>query len=492
MDRSMNEMLVSDFAGYEDIGGGQSKAWIPLNQRARLSIPHLLGICCAMLSFQIAYTVEFSLGNPIMSRLGVPGWAQTIIWLCGPLSGFLVQPLIGFYSDIATFKMGRRRPFILIGSAGIGLGFVLMYFVEKLGDAMGSSAGAKKSAKIVWFIIALLITNVSINIIQGPSRTLVGDVVPMAQQKSANSMASLMLGVATVITNLLGGLDVATKTGLSKHGIYTEQLTFIAGGVLIVIGVVITMIVAKEEQLRDPPKKQNPFKEIFAAAKAMPKPVLRIGILIMLSWMAYMPFQIELTDFFGVVVFGGDPTNPDDKNYRDGLNFGMLTMANVNGLVMLFSPLQGKLMNCLGMKWLYAISQIVEAAVLIPLFFVTNKWILFGLLAPMGIACQLFNSVPYAVVGMIIPQEQMGVYMGVLNSFVVVGQQISNFAIGTGVGAAVGNKKGYIIGSGAVFAIAAAIFSSCIIVPDQDKNDLDGETSQAKPLLSSESSDMSS
>ena len=488
----MNEMLVSDFAGYEDIGGGQSKAWIPLNQRARLSIPHLLGICCAMLSFQIAYTVEFSLGNPIMSRLGVPGWAQTIIWLCGPLSGFLVQPLIGFYSDIATFKMGRRRPFILIGSAGIGLGFVLMYFVEKLGDAMGSSAGAKKSAKIVWFIIALLITNISINIIQGPSRTLVGDVVPMAQQKSANSMASLMLGVATVITNLLGGLDVATKTGLSKHGIYTEQLTFIAGGVLIVIGVVITMIVAKEEQLRDPPKKQNPFKEIFAAAKAMPKPVLRIGILIMLSWMAYMPFQIELTDFFGVVVFGGDPTNPDDKNYRDGLNFGMLTMANVNGLVMLFSPLQGKLMNCLGMKWLYAISQIVEAAVLIPLFFVTNKWILFGLLAPMGIACQLFNSVPYAVVGMIIPQEQMGVYMGVLNSFVVVGQQISNFAIGTGVGAAVGNKKGYIIGSGAVFAIAAAIFSSCIIVPDQDKNDLDGETSQAKPLLSSESSDMSS
>ena len=209
MDRSMNEMLVSDFAGYEDIGGGKSKTWIPLNQRARLSTPHLLGICCAMLSFQIAYTVEFSLGNPIMSRLGVPGWAQTIIWLCGPLSGFLVQPLIGFYSDIATFKLGRRRPFILIGSAGIGLGFVLMYFVEKLGDAMGSSASGKKIAKIVWFIIALLITNISINIIQGPSRTLVGDVVPMAQQKSANSMASLMLGVATSIDALVAGIAMA-------------------------------------------------------------------------------------------------------------------------------------------------------------------------------------------------------------------------------------------------------------------------------------------
>lgn len=489
----MNEMLVNEFPGYEEIGSPQAKGWIPLNQRSRLSIPHILGICCAMLSFQIAYTVEFSLGNPIMSRLGIPGWAQTIIWLCGPLSGFIVQPLIGFYSDIATFRLGRRRPFILIGSAGIALGFVLMYFVERLGDAMGSNPSGRKIAKIIWFIIALLITNVSINIIQGPSRTLVGDVVPLAQQKSANSMASLMLGVATVITNLLGGLDIATRTGLDKHGIYTEQLTFIAGGVLIVIGVVITMIVAKEEQLRDPPKKQNPFKEIFAAAKGMPKPVLRIGILIMLSWMAYMPFQIELTDFFGVVVFGGDPTNPDDKKYRDGLNFGMLTMALVNGLVMVVSPFQGQLMKCFGMKWLYAISQIVEAAVLIPLFFVTNKWILFGLLAPMGVACQLFNSVPYAVVGMIIPQEQMGVYMGVLNSFVVVGQQISNFAIGTGVGAVVGDKKGYIIGSGSVFAVAAALFCYFIIVPEQDKSNIDiADDSQAKPLLSSESSDMSS
>ena len=483
MDQPLNQMPVDHFAG--NASGNPKRSWIPLNQRDHLSVFHILGICCAMLSFQIAYTVEFSLGNPIMSGLGIPGWAQTIIWLCGPLSGFLVQPLIGFYSDISTFKLGRRRPFIIIGSVGIALGFALMYFVVEIGNAMGTSEKARKAGKIVWFIIALLITNVSINVIQGPSRTLVGDVVPLKQQSSANSMASLMLGVATVITNLIGGLDIAAKTGLNRYKIYTEQLTFIAGGVFIIIGVVITLIVAKEEQLRDPPKKQNPFKEIFAAAKAMPKPVLRIGILIMLSWMAYMPFQIELTDFFGVVVFKGDPTDPNDTKYREGLNFGMLTMALVNGLVMVVSPFQGKLMSCFGMKWLYAISQIVEAAVLIPLFFVTNKWILFGILAPMGVACQLFNSVPYAVVGMIIPQEQMGVYMGVLNSFVVVGQQISNFAIGTGVGAAVGNKKGYIIGSGAVFAVISAIYCYFIIVPGQEQNlDKTPEGVLGRPVLS--------
>ena len=261
-------MPVDNFAS--GTSGNRKSSWIPLNQRDHLSVFHILGICCAMLSFQIAYTVEFSLGNPIMSGLGIPGWAQTIIWLCGPLSGFLVQPLIGFYSDISTFRLGRRRPFIIIGSVGIALGFALMYFVVEIGNAMGTSEKARKAGKIVWFIIALLITNVSINVIQGPSRTLVGDVVPLKQQSSANSMASLMLGVATVITNLIGGLDIASKTGLNRYKIYTEQLTFIAGGVFIIIGVVITLIVAKEEQLRDPPKKQNPFKEIYAAARAMP------------------------------------------------------------------------------------------------------------------------------------------------------------------------------------------------------------------------------
>ena len=86
---------------------------------------------------------------------------------------------------------------------------------------------------------------------------------------------------------------------------------------------------------------------------------------------------------------------------------------------------------------------------------------------------EFFNSVPYAVVGMIIPQEQMGVYMGALNAFVVVGQQLSNFAIGAGVGAAVGEDKGIIIGCGAIFAILAAIYCYWIMVPDQVENGFD-------------------
>lgn len=455
--------------GVEWSSSSGSNVWVPLNERERLSPIHILGICGAMISFQIAFTIEFSLANPIMSTLGIPTWSQTLIWICGPLSGFVVHPIVGFYSDIARFKLGRRRPFILMGFSGMIVGLALMYFVVDLGNAMGSNDTARKIGKITWFVISFVITNISINLIQGPSRMLLGDLVPLKQQNFANSMAAMVLGLATVLTNLIGGLNLAKRMGLEKFQIYTEQLTFIAGGFFIIVSVIITMFLAKEEQQKDAQvQAKNPFKEIFNAVKVMPKPVWRIGILFMLSWTAYMPFQIELTDFFGVVVFQGNPTVPNDAKYRDGLNFGMLTMALVNGLVILVSPLQGPLLRFMGIKWLYAVSQIIEVIVLVSVFFLTNKWILFGLFSLMGFACQMFNSIPYAIVGMSVQTEQLGVYMGVLNWFVVIGQQISNFLIGTGIGAVVGDKKGYIIGSGSVFALVSACYCYFIIVPKKD------------------------
>lgn len=469
MTRSYTE-ISSEFQGYEEITEGKD-GWIPLNQRESLSFFHIVGICCSMLAYQIAYSVEFALGSPIMSSLNISTTYQSLIWFSGPLSGFIVQPLIGFYSDITMSRLGRRRPFIIAGAIGIVFGFILIYFVEPIGNALGGSDSGKKTAKIVVFIIALFLTNIAINVLQSPSRTLIGDVVPPAQQQKANTIGSVMLGVAAIITNLIGGLSIAKKLNI---GLSDSQFVFIVGAVLIIVGVVITCIVTKEEQLHEKPKRNNPLKEIYFATKTIPKPVLRIAIVYFFSWMAYYPFNIETTDFFGHDIYKGvsSGTGAEKAAYDEGVNFGMLVIAVSNVLVLLYSVVQSKVIEKFGLKLSYAMSQIIEGICLILVFFVKNKYALMAIFAPLGISCTIFNSVPFSVVGLIVPQEQMGIYMGVLNSFAVVGQQCANFALGSGVGA-ISSRKAPIIGSGAFFAFIAAVMCIWIIVPEQDQEILE-------------------
>lgn len=451
--------------GYENIDVNTERTDVPLCERDHLSIIHIIGICCSMLAYQIAYSVEFALGTPIMKRLGVSQVAASIIWFSGPLAGLIVQPLVGYYSDISRFKLGRRRPYIIIGAIGIIIGFLLLYFVEKIGAIFGESA--KKGMSIFVFVFALIETNVSINILQGPSRTLLGDIIPQSQQILSNTIGSLMLGIAAIITNLIGGLKLGDKTGGKFDN---DQLTIIVGIVLIVIGVVITLLCAKEERPLEVPARENPFKEIFKAFKSMPKPVFRICLVYFFSWMAYFPFNTTTTDFFGADIYGGLPDSEDPisvKKYNDGKAFGMLTIAISNVLVLLYSTIQQPMIKCMGMKWGYAFSQIIEAVCLIPVYFVKNKYALLALLSTLGIPCTIFNSIPFAIVGLVVPPEQMGTQMAALNCFAVVGQQCSSFLLGSGIGALTSHKAP-IIASGSVFAIIAAILCYRIIVPEDN------------------------
>ena len=458
----------SMLTGYDETF--QSTDFIPLNKRESLSIIHIIGICSSMLAYQIAYSVEFALGTPIMSRLKIPQTYQPFIWLTGPLSGFIIQPLIGFYSDAVHLKLGRRRPFIIAGTIGIVTGFIMLYFVEKIGSILNHLN--PRGWSIFIFVTGLLITNVSINVLQGPSRALVGDVVPKSQQVLANSLGSLMLGIAAVITNFIGGFNLSKYTN-GKFS--SEQIVIISGCILLVLGVIVTLICAKEEHFVGEVQRDNPLKEIYSSAKSMPKAVFRISIVYLFSWMAYFPFMVEATDYFGRDIFGGSPDSSIQElkdKYTEGVNFGMLVIGVSNILVMFYGIIQDSVLKCLGMKFSYALSQIIEAICLIPLFFIKDKWILLLLLAPLGISCTIFNSVPFAVVGMIVDQDKMGTYMGILNSFAVIGQQLTNFILGSGIGS-IFTQKAPIIAGGSFFAVIAAIMCYWIIVPTNDKENLE-------------------
>lgn len=448
------------------------KEFIPLYRREKLSFIHIVGLCCSLLAFQIAYSVGNSLCTPIMRRVGIPSSLLSVVWIIGPLSGFVVQPLVGHFSDQCKLKLGRRRPFLIAGCIGILAGFTIFYFLDDIADWLSKDGERNKAASITIYIIAMLTTYISINTLQGPARALIGDLVPQHQQMQATIICSAIQGFAAFLANVIGGFQLAQYT----HGMFTdEQFMFLIAGILVIICSIITCVCGPEDQLVQDIHKKNPFTQIFKAVKDMPLSIFRISIVYFFSWMAYYPFIIETTDFFGHDIFHGSPEEIDPDahaKYMKGVSFGMLTIGVSSALVLLYAPFQSLLVKRIGMKWTYASSQLIEAICLVCVFFVTNKIALLVIFLPLGVSLSIFNSIPFAVVGLNVSKEKMGVYMGVLNCFLVVGQQLSNFILTSGVGT-ISNKffdgkKAPIIGCASFFAVAAAILCKYIIVPNDE------------------------
>ena len=439
-----------------------SEEWIPLAKRERLPMIYIIGICASMLGFQTVYSVLFALAYPMMDKLNIEQFWRSFIMMAGPVFGLIVQPLVGFYSDGTHAKLGRRRPFIITGTVGVLIGLLLLYFCTDIGNAISKTDGQKYG--VVFYVISIVLSFFFINFMQGPSRTIIGDVVPKSQQVIANSIASVLVGVAQVLNNFIGGFNVYKYTVFKEN----YQLIIVFGMVIIVVSVLTTLFCAKEEQYLEENPRENPFIEIFRAFKKMPKPIIRIAWVFFFSWMGYYMFNCVCTDYFG-----NDLYRNQGLSYDDGNAFGMICMGVSNILVMVFGPFQDKLIAKIGLKWSYASSQIIEAVCLVPLFFVRNKWASLCLLAPLGISCSIFNSVPYAIVGTCSNESEMGTYMGILNIFCVCAQQIVNWVIGSGLGSIVTEWRGPQIASGSVFAVISAIMCYWIIVPTEDQLDND-------------------
>jgi len=463
---SKSELILDSLVESEDQVSQSS--WIPLNKRESLSTWHIVGISCSMIGYGASFSVMFALVSPILYQLGFEQEAISFIWLAGPLSGFLVQPLIGYYSDRCKSKYGKRRPFILTGGAGSFLCFIVFNYIEQIGKIFGSNN--KLMSKII-VVINMYVCNACVNILYGPSRAILNDLVPDSQQIKANSIASLMLGAIGVITNFVGGIKTVLPSSVN---IDNKKVTFTFGMIVIAFGTITTLICGQEEQMTEEPRGKNPIIEVFRAFKDIPSPLFKISIVYFIAWIAYFPFLLLCTDYFGSDIFGGVADSKDPAKvalYNSGVSFGCLVLAVSYAIVLVYNPVQEKLIKWAGLRFAFALSQIIEAIVLLSALLVRNKYILMALFSTLGMTCGVMNSIPYAILGLSVNKDRMGVYMGVLNIFVVVAQQFSSFLLGTFLYKILPvqyKSKGAIIASGSLFAVIAAVACKWIEVPNED------------------------
>jgi MFS family permease len=430
-----------------------------------LAIHRLFLLCAALFGWSSASSVEYSLENIFLGTLNLPQWASGLIWSIVPLSSAATQVLVGFYSDGSQSKWGRR-PFILAGciAAFVGFGIEWVTQIPGLRD--------RNKTKIAVFVIGSFIANVSINISRVASRALIIDIAPHSQQLAVNIIGTIMMAFGMILLNLIGCIHFLDQK--QHYTVSNDTFTFLLSGFFFLSGVVVTVATTKEEAQTQAIQRGSPVTELGIALRSMPRPLLKISVVYLLSVMAYTPFQIILTTFFIDELFPEGKADPAGR-------WSMLVFVAVGAVALLFCLVQVPVFRKIGVRLSIGASQVLEAvalaACLLPIYKDGKEdrpigfVLLFGTI---GMAWASFNLLPFAIIALLIPPEQTGLFLGVVNLFAVVGQWAATLLSDIAVRVIWPTSYRPVIASGSVYALASAVMCFWIPVPALITNFLTG------------------
>ncbi|PIA55121.1 hypothetical protein AQUCO_00800094v1 [Aquilegia coerulea] len=175
----------------------------PPIQKTKVPLKQLLKISSIAAGIQFGWALQLSLLTPYVQELGIPHIWSSLIWLCGPLSGLLVQPLVGHSSDQCTNRFGRRRPFILAGAVSICIAVLIIGHSADLGRILGDGVGLTETRPraIIVFVVGFWLLDVANNMTQGPCRALLADLTGDDQRRTriANAYFSLFMAIGNVL-----------------------------------------------------------------------------------------------------------------------------------------------------------------------------------------------------------------------------------------------------------------------------------------------------
>ena len=395
----------------------------------------LFAVCCSLMGVQFVYSIQFSLGSPLFkNELKLKQSVIAIIMATsGPISGFLVQPIVGVWSDGCRSRWGRRRPFILGGAIGCVLGMALIgasvMLGQKLGDRADGPTPHDHIGGIVLAITGLFMMNVFVNTIQGPARAIVLDLVPPSKQHDGNAMVSGVMGLSAIIANVVGVPMFDTDAPY-------RNLFFLGIG-FVLLSVLPTLIVAKEERYEGAQEDGKhsgacgAFGKIVYAFRTIPKKMIIVVVVYFFSWCAYSPFMIYLTSFFSDNLYGGG------ANTHHGIQMGMYGLAIFSFSQWLFSLVLAPLTRCIPVQWVYFITQLIATAGYASFYLLdtikqelTALSVTYVVMAVIAINFTTMNSVPFGLVRGITGTKNAGLYMGVLNAASVFAQTATNMLAG--------------------------------------------------------------
>ncbi|MEL6501480.1 MAG: MFS transporter [Cyanobacteria bacterium J06623_1] len=379
------------------------------------------------LGIQFGWGLQMANMSAIFEHLGADADRLPILWLAAPLTGLIVQPIVGNLSDYTWNALGRRRPYFLAGAIMAFVALILMPHCSNLWMA----------ASLLWVL------DTSANVSMVPFRAFVGDLLPQKQRTKGFAMQSIMLGIGAVSASALPWilsnifqLDNASSS-LRKIPL-TVEVSFYVGGILF-LGTVLWTIVTTPEY---PPANLANFEELKLARGGvtsslreawqtlgnMPNMMQQLAKIQFFTWLGIFCFLLYFPPAVARNIFGA--TNQNSTLYSDGIEWAGICFAVYNAVCIGFSFVLPRIAKYLGRSLTHSLCLLCGGICLVSLLTIRNQYILLLAMLGLGIAWSSALIMPYAMLSSSIPPQRRGVYQGIFNFFVVLPEVVLSLGFG--------------------------------------------------------------
>ena len=396
--------------------------------KPRLSFWQLWNMSFGFFGIQFGFALQNANTSRIFSTLGADPDNLALYWLAAPVTGLLVQPIIGYLSDNTWHpKWGRRRPFFFIGAVLAAIALFLM----------PNSAALWMAVAVLWMMDA------AINVSMEPFRAFVGDKLDASQQTAGYAMQTFFIGCGAVIASLLPVFF--ESMGVSNEAVggmipETVRYSFYAGGAIFFLAVLWTVVSADEL----PPPDMDAFnaerkhsrsvgvavKEILGGFAKMPKTMVQLAFVQFFTWIALFAMWIYTGSAIADNVWG--TTDAQSSNFQAAGSFVGVMFAVYSGVSALAAFLLPVFARATSRKTVHATCLAIGGLSLASLVLITDKNMLMLPMIGVGLAWASILTMPYAILAGSLPAKRMGYFMGLFNFFVVIPQIVSGLLLGGG------------------------------------------------------------
>lgn len=491
-----------------------------MQSKPRLGFWQIWNISFGFFGIQIGFALQNANVSRVFQTLGASVEALPILWLAGPVTGLLVQPLIGHFSDRTWTRLGRRRPYFLAG--GVLTAAALLLF---------------PSVPFLWMAaLTFWLLDASINVAMEPFRAFVGDMLPAEQRTRGYAMQGVFIGAGAVLGSaapyLFAALGVSNE---APAGVVPESVrwSFYIGAACLLLSIFYTVFTTKEyspEQLaafKEPPslyrqekvarqgaaapfflqagliltllgaggsyaiytfgadaqlyvlsggvgllglafllnvlfvsagRADNFFSHILGDLTTMPRVMRRLAVVQFFSWFALFCMWIYATPAIARHHFGA--AGPGDAGFNAAGDWVGVLFGAYNLVAAIYSFLSPNIAERVGVRATHALALLCGAAGLASLFLIRDpNWLLLSMVG-IGIAWSSILTLPYSMLCDALPAQKMGVFMGMFNFFIVIPQIIASGLLGTVLKQFLGGEPMHVLllGAASLAAAAAAVF----------------------------------